>query len=417
MKKFFYLMISVAVAMAAASCEKEKSGNDSTGQAVAGTVPASAVAGTDVTVGGSFLEGDKFYMLKEKDSQTGRVDLTVNKILESGAIVKLSYHTGKYFMYVDRDANASLLGEIKVEITGLSVPESAVAGEKISISGNGFNPEGKLFAKPASGDDIDLKSSYADGTVTATLPEDMAAGTYSLYYQQEPDCNYTLTEAFVVSEPKPVVKGKKLASFGIPDMGTYSLTYTEDGELATFDGSPVTIDGSKYSFKASSTDMDGYEVEATYTYELEDGKVKTITAQGNYLDNGDPYEATLAIDYDKDGHMTDFAGLPMPWENGNYLGETLIYGDSPVQNNPLAKYDAGILSEAILMLPGDIVPAMLMGLCGTPSKDLPSQLVAGQNEDGSLIREDIQYTFDSDGYLTSMSLGSMGLVLEFTYVE
>ena len=387
MKNFFYL--AIAAVLAVVSCDKN--GTDDVDIPVEGSVPANSIAGSDVNIVGKFMEGDVFYYLKEKDNQEGRIDLTVKKVLSSSAIVSLPYYTGKYCVYVDRKDKPYYIGDITVEVTGITASEEGLPGGTVTVKGNGLNPNGKLFAKKADAEPVDLKSTFSNGVITATLPSDIPGGKYELIYEQETGFFITVQESYTI----PVVK--RLAKVEIkPGKYSYEITYNGKGDPATINGNAVTVSGDEWSYT---------EKQDKFVYKVKDGRIIELKVN----------DRVNKIEYDADNHIVQGGNgffAKYVWKDGNLVPSIFfVYGDKPKANNKKAAFDPFLIYEmAVGPSEYNLIPAAMLGLCGTPSVKMPD-MVSDDFGGG-----EVEYTFDEDGYITGFTT-PFGMSASFKYVN
>lgn len=380
MKKIFYLLTAACMMVACNDTIKDGNGTEPTGL----SVQSEGTAGAKVTVIGQDIAKDAKFYLADSENRT---ELNA-EILESGAEVTLPYTLGEFTLYVDQDGSSYAVGKITVAITGIVLPEEASIGEEITITANGFAADAAIFLG-----DVDANA-VLEGTVfTLAVPAEVSLGETTVTVKQAG----TEQELGKIN----VKEGKKLITRFCADMmGDVFM----DFEIK-YDSSsrPVTFVDNTYGFPLeytiSTTDDISYAFNgemAAWTFKVENNRVAEIEYEGESF----PWE------YDTNGHLTTFwvdevDSYPTDYDaDGNY-GYGFLYDNKSMVNKP----DAIDIQAAFALIGSDIydnpfiyAAAAMLGWAGTPSTNLPTGL------DGA---GDCSYEFDSNGYVTLMSIEGM----------
>lgn len=393
MKKIFYLM-SVACLMMAVSCDPDN-GKDNTPEPPAVTVPDGVkTAGSELILKAEGLAEDAEFYLESGDSKTALEDVTVST---SGVSVRLPYTLGEYTLVVEQDDTAYELGKITVAVTDVVLPETAAAGDEITVAGNGFASDAVIVF----GDKESATTAEPSGVKVAVPAE--ATGECEVKVKQAgtEQSLGKLTVAAKKLRTKIAIQMDMMGDGTFMDIYSCSAVYGDNNEpvsLAVYNFMLEEFGMSDYSYQITKKDnvysFDGDM--ASWSFTIEDGHVKTFTFDGkNY-----------AWEYNEDGQLTSFyvdseEAYKIAYENGNYKNS--VSGNDLVTRND--EIDVTLVSEnwmGIEMNSEIYYAAVLFGWAGKPSKNYPAEIEGGT----------IKYTSDN-GYVTSAENEMFSIICEY----
>lgn len=384
MKKIFYLM-SVACLMMVASCDKNNE-NDNPAGGPKITIPAGeqTAGGTLVLRAEGLDEAAVFSLKSEKGQTTALEDVTVSA---SGADITLPYTLGEYTLVVEQNNAVYEPGKITIAVTGVKLPESAKAGEEITIAGNGFASDAKIFINGNEANTI------ADETgVKVTVPAEVNGECEVKVVQAGTE--QPLGKLNVIGEVR-----KRLTNVSIGGELDFSVTYNGN-EPATFFGAEIVKDGDTYNF-----------ADLGFTFTVNNNLVSKIDIEGDEY----PWE------YDENGYVSVINGLDYEYsvyvdENGNYSGDGFACQDLELKNNPDANVDIAILNDALGNSDLAYIAAAMFGWTGKISPNIPSVVVVDFDpETGEPVYAPVKYEFDEDGYVTSYECAELGMEFLYTW--
>ncbi len=456
MKKIWLMLLMVcAVCVFSACSDDDDEGPASQNPVTDVSVPATAEIGSEITVTGTgFATNAKLYFKNSVDEKT---DVTKADFTASGATltIPMSLTAGEYRLYLVQNGEWELgkitLTAASLPVIGLEVPAEGWIGKKLTIGGSGFNSTAKMYLENAEGERTELTTPDITSGFVAKIPATVQADSYKLILVQDGG-EWILEGAFKVVEA-PVIKRlvgvRNVSSMTITDYSGLSELSPEELEgigassveelqglmeqmLEMYSGeSEMTVayennllkevkrDGQTlFTFVCTDNQIKGenqnydpdYDATISFVLNLEDGRVDNSTAEytkgsgsgaynWKYDDNGNWQglaTATSGKDYStyifKDGNFVS------TWEDE----EMFVYDRSDWKNNPYGIDVALYLYSVNTGIEDSEQYAILFGLCGKPSVNLPS---------ASLLREDampLTYEWDEDGYVTSVSMSAQG---------
>lgn len=451
MKRLAYLKMAAAVAAAvmaaalvAASCSQEGSEEENTGTPEGCPVtyvrlPASPVySGDRIAVIGTGFSKDAGYFLVDSGGESVRLeDVTVTA---SGIEIPVPVGEGEYMFVIEQDGRWEL-GTLHVEVRKLDIsisscPEYCLPGGSFTVSGTGFgSAAGLILEDPDDGSRTALSVRYANGSLSATLPDDCPRGKLSLILSQD-GSEEVISDRFFVTSRKWLTGISFTVGSG-ESASVRSLTVTRDGSGAITGCSGYTIseEASGDAGGSAGGDADGTADGAviyTFThipaasdedYEFPDYIFKTDTDAGRVLshtvmieredEGGQTYYEPREIEwsYDDMGYLVYFgqgtADLECVDGNLNQSG-VFAYEDPQLCNNPFA---VDFVLSTMASSDPQIFLAQLYGWCGECSVNLPS----GRSAGGATA--EITYEFDDEGYLTLASFreGILPVSIKYEY--
>lgn len=377
--------MSVACLMMVASCDKNNE-NDNPAGGPKITIPTGEqTAGSQITLRAEGLDEAVKFSLKSGNALTV---LETGSVSASGAEITLPYTLGEYTLVVEQNNAVYEPGKITIAVTGVTLPESAKAGEELTITGNGFASDAKIFINDNE------ENTVADETgVKVTVPAE-ANGECEVKVVQA-GTEQILGKLNVKGEVK-----KRLTNVSIPEQVDFSITYI-DNEPATFCGTEIIKDGDAYNF-----------ADLGFTFTVNNNLISKIDVEG---------DGEFSWEYDENGYVSLINGLDNEYsvyvdENGNYGGDGFACQDLELKNNPNANVDIAILNDALGNFDYAYIAAAMFGWTGKISPNIPSGVVMDYDpETGAPVYTPVKYEFDEDGYVTSYECAELQMKFLYTW--
>ena len=445
MKKLWYLLLAVCTVGAFVACSDD---DDNTAAPTPEpepvpvcpvtdyAVPATAeIGGVFEVTGKGFDATSKLYLrdaagedtLLENQTltETG-VECTVPSTLAPAAYTVMLEQSGSW------ELGSIRLEEMQMPVSGYKVPEEAVLGDKLEITGVGFDETSKIVLVAADGARTELETSLNSAGVECGLPADLAAGTYGVILVQK-GRDWTLAESLTLVEP---VVPKRLVSFGV-DMvemymsWTYTFRYDESGALTAIAMTMPIMELPETDIYTVTTSGDRIEVTATeeglmlaeslygivflpdsFSWEMTDSRItkgQTVVAGGaqSYVYEYD--EAGRCTGVTNEGSVRDDSVFE--YQNGNCTGLDAEGQSVFAYENPEARNGAfGVdVAQSFLLSSGNVDRsfAFAFGYAGGKSVNLPT----------TAYGVPITYEYDEDYVISaSFPLGEvLGYELKLTY--
>jgi len=427
----------------------EKEGNDSEYDKnvdVECNLQSSARPGAEVIVRWpGFSEGAELYL---KSSSGDTISVSVDFLSASGLLFTVPENMGPgLYTLVLADGNREL-GQIEVlerefSVIGIKVPDIVAVGETMTIEGNGFDEYYKICLVPSSGDAVYLDYSLSGTGISVAIPADVDRGKASLLIERG-------SESKLITESLLVTVRKKLDSFTLVSpyfapvyiYSRWMMEYDENDYLTqiiisegtcedgvyTEDKSCVFNRTSEFSIVFDGLPSENITLNSDVSYSCENGRivksdVTRIGTQNKIFD----------MSYDwvyVDDRLTDITYLYKDgrtlyafWyeydENGNIsrvYNTPYVYGDTALKNNSFASDPAVLYSAVSFKDDPFIFFPVMMGLADVGSANLPT---AVQMASGLVGMKNIplEYGFDEDGYVTSMTIKGQDITLLISYSE
>lgn len=372
-----------------------------------------------------FSSDASFYLVSGDGNQTMIENVTVTG---SGIFFTLEVPAGEYTVVAEQGGERIELGRISVtgassEIIISSVPDYCLPGESFVIYGSGFTASTAVCLEDGDGTRTELADvSVEGGGMTVHVPEDAPRGKFTLVLSQGGDETAAST-AFFITSRRLLSRITYTIASGTLFEHSYTLTvsgHDGDGNVTGFDEYVMTSstgtdsDGgyTEYSFAPDSEDS-GY---TDFSIRVRDGKVLSSTFETTQGGTEGLY--TFNWEYDSDGYLTyavsNGSGLGTVWletVDGNIILEDgditcSTYDDPDFVNNPFG----ADMTITVLGTECEIFRvAQLMGLTGTVSQNLPSDIGDAPAE----------YVYDDEGYVTGASytdpVTSFNVDVEYVY--
>ncbi len=433
MKKLWYLLLAVCTVGAFAACsdDEDNTADTTTPDPVSPitecVVPATAeIGGTLAVAGKGFDATSKLYLRDEagKDTflenetltETG-IECTVPSTLAPATYTVMLQQNGDWTLGTVR------LEEMPMPVTGYSVPATATLGEKLEITGAGFDETSKIVLVAADGARTELNTSLTSAGVECELPADLAAGDYGVILVQK-NRDWTLAEKIsLVARKRLTALGCFMSMEGMDEPWptvNYGFKYDEAGNLSaiqlTGDGMALDL----YTVATTDSQVEGKVLPEMVDY-LNDNQPDEFlwTLDGSRIASSSSLFVKRRLEYDwtynEAGYCTAI-GKDIFFEydqNGNCVkinwGDPVTFGyEAEPQRN--GTYGVDVVKAFMFTqdMDADWAYAYVAGYAGNVSLALPVTI----NE------EPIVYEF-ADGYVTSATFpfSAMGIsfTVQFTY--
>lgn len=438
MRKLVFIFI-LFLAVSCVDKGEDPAGNGASDPLSQWVIPESVHAGGEGIVQWSgFAEGDRIYLVSASGTD---YELTVKAVTGSGliCIVSPSVPSGKYMLVLDNGKRVDL-GEVDVlpqviPVTGIKVPAGATQGETVYISGLGFGPDCLIVL--ADGEtEIRLHGAITYDGVSVVLPEDLPAGDYSVYLEQDGG-RWQLASSFNVYEEMKV-KTFCGVRYDAPYTGTARLLL----EWMVDTSGPLTLTLSEYLVDGGETSLEAYDryvcgedgvfvlehdgfessndIEMEYTRDS-DGNVTS----SDVLIYGKSVPTSFIWTYDQDGNLVEISSPTMAFRSMEYTDGDLTlfrqtsfaYSQESLLNNPYASDVVwGYMAMKETVDPFVYFP-YLLGWYSPKSTRLPVSMSVPSYDGSGVDVYTLSYEFDDDGYVTRMSWkeGSASYSIEFVY--
>lgn len=441
MKKI--LILSVLVLLA--SCqEKDSLGGDGRNPLEDCVVSSDVRPGGEVVIQWNGFGSSPVLLLSGAGGREYPVSADV--VTASGLIFRIPSDVppGVYSVFMNA-GDRILLGSLEVlppdmPVTGISFPRAVEPGKDFIVRGVGFS-ENVVLKLAGSGEARVLEYEKVSSGAKVKMPSDMALDVYSLYLSDGVD-EWLLSDSFTVTVRKKLLSVSRQAP--LQDEVVYRSGYEVEYEGDEVKAIVFTASQLENGVVLSEEVHDRYVLGSDGVFRAEGGQSSSLNLNFGYERDGEG--RILAADVlrfsrnNPDGAMRSFGwnydseGRPLNvtfvldgvtrslqvyfYENDN-LVETMfsvfVYDDNSLRNNPFAAdvamgYEVmSILDEPFLFAP------FLMGEHPFVSANLPSAIMEPSGLMGSLVRKDVAYQFDADGYVVRMSWNAGSDCLDFEY--
>lgn len=350
MKKIYLLLFMLSAVFAFSACSDDNDDATPSCPVNGYSVPATAKAGTSLTIPGTgYTEGAKI-ILKNAQNQETQAENT--QIGDGGITVTLpaSLAAGNYKVIL-RQSGDWELGTITLEaagpIEGLSIPATATAGDNITIGGKGFDENTSIYLE---NDELTIDELIVSN-VTATglnlqIPAILAGGSYRVMLAQGDGIRLGNITIIAKTEPCVISSIVKISNY---ENDSLLFHYTA-GKLSsivskTYEEWTYNIEyPSTTSMKLSYTPAYGFPI--SYEYTLSNGRVITElmktqetlyddqgmetgtidkTFENTYSYTAENYLQQISQKPDDNGYDTLYFNY-----NGGQLQELIISQSSPV---------------------------------------------------------------------------------------
>lgn len=341
MKNFYLLLVMICSICAFTACSDDKDDPTPTCPVTGYSVPATAVAGSTISIPGTgYVAGAQIILKNSQNLETlaSNIEVSATAI---GMTIPSSLAAGSYKVIL-RQSGDWELGTITVEAAGpiedLNIPEYGAAGEKITIQGKGFNENTKIYLESdeLTADELVISDVTASG-LTFTIPAILPGGSYRVMLDQGDGIKLGLITITEKTTPCVVSRIVKIQEWG-NDSTIFNYT---NGKISSidfkFDEKRYEIDyQSENSIVVTYTPIYDYEFPKTWEYTLENGRVttaiiKTQEAAYDDQDNELPpvnktYEYTY--EYTPENYLAQINQMP---DNSGYDTLFFSYNNGQIQ--------------------------------------------------------------------------------------
>lgn len=455
MKKIWMMMLAICSICAFTACSDDDDNPAPQNPASNVRVPATAEIGTEIIVTGTGFSPAAQFVFKGTETSA---EVTQRTIVSTGVTmtVPMSLTPGQYTLVLKQDGEWELgtieLTAASLPVIGLEIPAAGFIGQPMNIGGNGYNETSKVYLVSAEGNRTEATVTGYQSGLTCTLPAGLAPGTYELVLAQNGG-EWTLTEELEVVKMKRLTKIAWVNDFSqiMPDYiteCTYEISYANNKPQSfRYDNNSFVLN---YDVKENndqiilSTGEPGAEWAESFA-----GYVKQATLKVN----NDLAQSNAAVYYDydraKEVNMSGewvYAGQYMESYNGKggfndweytFEDNNLVDVSGTTFEYDSQKYTRPGVDIAVLLC---VLPnldytndwgwmyATFTGLLGEKSAGVPIKMSATEMDpetgEETTILSDLIYSYDDDGYITSVSYElsyyGMGMVtyrLNFTYED
>lgn len=389
-------------------------------------LPSSVQAGSDALVQWNGFPEDPVIKLVAEDGT--EYDVEVSAVTASGVVFRVpAYLTpGNYkVMLGDQELGVMEVTPPDMPVSGIKIPRGANQGEEVAIDGIGFEEGCVAVLVDSEGNEYELDTQFTNSGISIMLPDDLAAGDYTVYLIQN-GMRWLLTSSFSVYVDN-AVKTLTRIDYYSPYVGTSMLRLSWEiyrEEPVTLTVSQYVIEGTEESLMAYDRYIcdgsgnfilaeDGFEesndLEVSYVRDA-DG---TVT-RADVLVYGDKETTPFSYTYNPEGFLVDISTPKRSFRSFSYADGNLTvfrntefeYTDKALANHPSAADVVwGYMS---LMEKNDpfVYFPYLLGWYDKTSVLLPTAMLAPSPENGGKVRYSFAYEFDSDGYVVRMAWDS-----------
>ena len=442
MRRFFILSLLLTVAACQEKDSLKVGGDNPLSECV---ISSNARPGQEAVVQWNGFGSSPVLFLRSADGKEYPVGISV--VTASGLIfhVPAGIMSGTYSVVMD-DGDRVELGTIEIlavdmPVTAVSLPHAVEAGKDFVIKGVGFTDEHLL--KLVHGTDVTvLEFETISSGVKVTLPADIDRTVYSLYLSDGMD-EWLLSDSFAVALRKRLASVSRYAPVdgAVRYRTCYALEYdadvfkaivytasqVENGEVLLEEAHDRYLLGQDGVFRAEGGQSTSLNIEFGYDRDSE-GRILAADVLRFSRNNPEGAMRRFSWKYDSEGRPTDATfeldgvtrSLQVWLYEGENLSETMfsvfVYDDNSLKNNPFALdvatgYDMmSMLDEPFLYAP------YLMGDIPFVQTHLPSAIMEPSGMMGTLVRKDVVYQYDEDGYATQMSWNNGSDMLVFEYL-
>ena len=401
------------------------------------TLPLSVTAGGEGAVQWNGFEPEAALHLEGSEGAVYPLEIIV--VTASGVSFKVpsEVSAGRYMLVLEQNGRTEM-GEIQVKaqempVTGVKVASEAVQGETFSISGIGFEAGCSVVLIDSEGIEYILETLLTYDGVSVVLPEELAEGEYDIYLVQD-GARWLISDSFRIYS-EIVVKELAVLRYYAPYSGEdkLMLEWTISAEELTI--SEYLVESGVAQLNAYDTyaldgngdyvlAYDGMEVsnDMSMTYNMDsDGKV----ASTDVLRYGKSKPTLFTWTYDSEGRVSDISSPTSSFRQFTYQDAcmtsfhlTLFEYEQggPVNNVAAPDVVWGYMALMEISEPFIYIP-YLLGWYSQASAQLPVRMVKPSPTGTGTVIYSLSYTFDEDGYVTSMTWneGKDEYIVEYIY--
>ena len=401
------------------------------------TLPLSVTAGGEGAVQWNGFKSDAAMHLESSEGAVYPLEIIV--VTASGVSFKVPSEVpaGRYMLVLEQNGRTEM-GEIQVKaqempVTGVKVASEAVLGETFSISGIGFEAGCSVVLIDSEGIEYILETLLTYDGVSVVLPEELAEGEYDIYLVQD-GARWLLSDSFRIYS-EIVVKQLAVLRYYAPYSG-------EDKLMLEWTISAEELTISEYLVESGVAQLNAYDTYALYgngdyvlaydgmevsndmsmTYNMDsDGKV----ASTDVLRYGKSKPTLFTWTYDSEGRVSDISSPTSSFRQFTYQDACMTSfhltsfeyeQGGPVNNVAAPDVVWGYMALMEISEPFIYIP-YLLGWYSQASAQLPVRMVKPSPTGTGTVIYSLSYTFDEDGYVTSMTWneGKDEYIVEYIY--
>lgn len=442
MKQFLTLLILVLAVSCSPKDDLSGSGeNDPLSECV---IIESAKPGDDAFIQwNGFKENAQIFLVDDKGNEYA---MQISVITASGIIFKIpsSLLPGIYTVVLHQDSVYELgminILEDDMPIGNLSFPLYALPGEKLFITGTGFNASHSIYLKSDS-QNFQLEGDFSQNGVSIQIPESAQPGKYSLWLV-DGNKNWLLTDSFTViankkrllsvtrSEPY-IAEYRYYTSYSLEYDGDvvrtiqYSASIRENGDVVSEEELTRYVLGDDGVYRAEDGETSSNNYNFSYTKDI-DGKIIYSDVLRYSRSNPDGTMRQFTWIYDAQGRPTDVTfvlqGETMSIQRYVYEDDNLVetstssfvYDNPELINHPFGVDAAHLFDMMNNTMEPFLYAPLLTGEHPFTSKLLPS---AFRRVTGATTSEivPLNYEYDEEGYVKYMIWDDDNSMLVFEY--
>lgn len=471
MRKLWLVMLVAGAVAALSACSSEE-GEDSTpvNPVTDYSVPPTAAIGGKMTVKGKGFDSAAQIALKgtnnietlaeELTAAATGVEFTVPATLTEGIYKVILKQKGNW------ELGSVRLSAPNMPIMSLSLPTTIKLNEKLKIDGIGFTAAMKIFLEKADASKTrkELTVSLSSSGVECTIPSGTEAGSYKVFLQHNSH-EWEIGGPIEAAVYKRLVGFKKIAkqltdisdfdaiAAANPDHPTLPMYIAQLGAdaikqmLSGMDGERVSQNSYVYNNDKQLVTINtgsGEAMKSEFTLTHNDNKISGVydlfdpespgIKSFELTANGDKVASSTAVYSSSSGPDRNnaytwnyaegfFTGLTIASngneyqiftrESGNFVG----LAESGVTQK-IIKYDAqskknNIFAADVAIYFAQVDPAVtvanILSMMGKNTSILPVSAVGPDMTTGGVKDLPLTYTFDNDGYVTSVEWGDQSL--------
>lgn len=402
------------------------------------TIPVPVKAAGEGVVQWNGFTADARLLLVGSDSAEHPLEITALTASGVSFLVPSDVPEGVYMLVLEQGGRTEL-GEIRVlaqdvPVSGVKVPSDALQGAVISIAGIGFEEGCSVILVDAAGQEHNLEAALTYEGLSVVLPESLAEGKYSVYLLQD-GSRWLLSDSFrvyavIVEKTLAAVRYyspydkdvRSMLEWTISDevltVSSYIIEAGQAAELSNYDR--YVSDGNG----GFVLEYDGFEAsnDLAMTYHRDqDGRVVST----DVLIYGNDQTTPFSWNYDADGFVTDITSPKLTLRRFEYQDGNLTLfrvtsfeyeQDGPVNHASAPDVVWGYMSLVEKNDPFVYFP-YLLGWYTKASAQLPVRMVKQSPTGTGTYTCALSYTFDQDGYVTSMEWSDAGdeYTVEYIY--
>ncbi len=459
MKKLWLLLLAGGAMTFTPACNNDDDDNGPVCP-VECTVPATAEIGSEITVAGQGFAATAEIALRDASGTETKLEEpeitsagftgTVPTTLTPGSYGVILYQEGTWEIGTVTLSKAT---DKACPVLSIILPEAIRLNGALEIAGAGFSDDmGIVLENAADQSRTELTTSTQSTGVSCTIPEGLTAGTYNVILTQGiyewtigtgiPAAVYKRLKS-VSTESNTIFKGitteefiQSLVDAGYPEemaqsyadmllkaVSSYSFSYDTNGNLTGCDQEGPYVTGEWYAIQVNGNQisgenkqiMEGMDGMQSFTWTLEDNRITQSTIIWQTISGTSDARYTWAYEGNLWKSVNNPDGSPeitLVYDEGKFMnviqsnwddsGSIFTYGTEAQQNSIFGVDIAKIIQMTQSPdFTDDQMLAILLNLVGQATTTLPSTInITNMGE--VTATADISYTFDKDGYVSTV---------------